>query len=96
VNNQNIDVFERKINGGLRQGQRYVAEWMNQHCRLNFIKVKDDGDDSSSLGACLSGFTRFLSETGSGTAPTSAGWRIKSVKFLMSRFFKIEATTEQI
>ncbi len=81
------------MNGGVRQGQRYVAEWLSKHCRWNFIKVKDDGDDSTSLPGCLSGFTRFLSETSpDGNASTFAGRRI--AKF--SRFFKKGATTEQI
>ena len=38
---------------------------MAGRCKLNFVSVKDDGDQSgvSAMCSCLSEFTRFLADT---------------------------------
>lgn len=57
---------------------------MAERCKLNFVSVKDDGDQSgvSGMSSCLSDFTRFLADT----APADNGptfLRLKVVSFLV-------------
>ena len=47
--------------GRLRKGSEFVEEWMEKHCRIVYVSMRDDGDGSNMHGT-LSGFTKYISE----------------------------------